>query len=218
MPGEGALHVPVLSCFVEEKLKACGCSKHSLVFCLVEVWGFQYFVVIVPSESEKERIFLVSCTRSWNSCTFRLILSSFRREGVVVFGFKTLPVLPSMIWQPGSVSAQGMDFTLFQCIGYTGISGKVFCTAQPTPPELTGMNEFLPLPYSWQVDQEVREPSVRHLCTGQFSTLGGREWVNSLLGNWLHPSVSALFVVLTTFAERSNCPCIPPGQNQYSIS
>lgn len=30
----------LLSHFVEEQLRACGCLEHSAVFCLVEIWGF----------------------------------------------------------------------------------------------------------------------------------------------------------------------------------
>lgn len=40
----------------------------------------------------------------------------------------------------------GMDFILFQCMGYTGTSGKAFCTAEPTPPELSGVTGAYSVP------------------------------------------------------------------------
>lgn len=142
----GAFHLPVLSCFVEEKLKACGCSKHSPVFCLVEVCGMgsggiwiQDFTC-APLDGLTAKRCLYS-GHGLHPFPVHRLLWCFRKD---------------VLHRTANTSWAHRKEWIFTFILTLGRKIK-----------------------RWEVTK-CHTPVHRH-----FSSLGGREWVNHLLGNWL---------------------------------
>lgn len=111
------------------------------------------------SPLNEERIFLISCTTSWNSCTFRLILSSFGTGsgGIWIQDFTCVP-LSGLTAKRCLYSGHGLHPFPVHRLHWYFRKGVLHSTASQE-----GVNFYL-YTHSWQVDQEVRGNQVSHTC------------------------------------------------------